>query len=145
MGKSISLPTHSSYAYRHCIDTLPIWDPVNSDSLPSQTLLIAMPGQPLPCQCPDHQPPPFKPGSHQQTSPPLPSMSTQTLTAGDESSKAKVCNTNNSASRELVTLLASKKKGKGVAMTEELNLMLPLLWLEIPYQLQDLYYWGPTP
>ena len=48
-------------------------------------------------------------------------MSTQTLAAGDESSKAKVRNTNNSASQELVTPLASKKKGKGVAMTEELD------------------------
>ena len=46
-------------------------------------------------------------------------MSMQTLTAGEESSKAKACNMNKSASRELVTPLASKKKGKGVAMMKE--------------------------
>ncbi|EDR00302.1 uncharacterized protein LACBIDRAFT_314428 [Laccaria bicolor S238N-H82] len=42
-------------------------------------------------------------------------------TAGDKSSRIKMHNTNNSASREIVTLLMAKKKGKGVAMTEELN------------------------
>ena len=48
-------------------------------------------------------------------------MSMQTLTAGDESSKAKVRNMNNSASWELITPLMLKKKGGGVAMMEELD------------------------
>ena len=117
--KPISLPTRLSYALRHCIDTSPIQDPVNGDSLPSSTLLITMPGQPLPCQHPDHQPPPLKPGGCQRTNSLLHTMSSSIPSTGDETLKGKSHNTNNSASRDLVTPWASKKKGKGVSMAEE--------------------------
>ena len=110
-----------SYARCRCVSNYQTRNSVYRNSPICTTLASTNPAEFPLYLCPDHQPPPFKPGGCQQTTLPLYSMSTQTLPAGDKSSKAKVRNTNNSASRELVTPLASKKKGKGVAMTEELD------------------------
>jgi hypothetical protein len=48
-------------------------------------------------------------------------MSSLTPSAGEENSRNKACHTNNSVSHELVTPLTAKKKGKGVAIIEELD------------------------
>ena len=89
-GKSTSLPNNSSYACLHCTSALPVWDPEDSDSLSLLTLLIVTPGQLLPCQHPDHQPPPLKPGGCQQTNSLLCAMSSSIPSTGDEPSKANL-------------------------------------------------------
>ncbi|KIK02794.1 hypothetical protein K443DRAFT_5824 [Laccaria amethystina LaAM-08-1] len=71
---------------------------------------------------PDHQPPPFKLGGRQQTSLSLQllrTMSSSVPSAGDDNLKNKSHSTNNSASQDFVTLLTTRKKGKGVSMTKE--------------------------
>ena len=46
-------------------------------------------------------------------------MSSVAPSTGDDAHRNKTCNTNNSASQDLVTPLTTKRKGKGVSRTEE--------------------------
>ena len=80
-----------------------------------------MPGWPLHCQCPGHQPTPLKLGGCQWINSLLHTMSSSIPSTGDKTLKGKSRNTKNSASWDLVTLLATRKKGKGVSVTEELD------------------------
>ena len=89
---SLTLPNDTSYAHSRCVRSYQTQDSVYSNCPKCMTLASTNPVEFPLCHRPDHQPPPFKPSSCQQTSLPLSLMSTQTLTAGDESSKAKVCN-----------------------------------------------------
>ncbi|KIK05051.1 hypothetical protein K443DRAFT_92118 [Laccaria amethystina LaAM-08-1] len=118
-----SLPTHESYAQQYCL----ILDhsvkeeppPDEANSLPGSTLTPAAPGNIQPYTHPEQPPTLFKLGACQQTTPFSSfTMSSTTPSVGDDTHRNKTRNTNNSASREIVTPLTTRKKGKGVSMAE---------------------------
>jgi hypothetical protein len=118
-----SLPTHESYARQYCL----ILDhsvkeeppPDEANSLPGSTLTPAAPGNIQPYTHPEQLPTLFKLGACQQTTPFSSfTMSSTTPSVGDDTHRNKTRNTNNSASREIVTPLTTRKKGKGVSMAE---------------------------
>ena len=118
-----SLPNHESYA-RHIYSTLNYSvleepPPMEMSSLERQTLAFGTPGNSQTCIYPDSQLALFKQGSCQQTTPSSLLMSSVTPSTGDNIHQNKTHNTNSSASWDLVTLLTTKRKGKGVSMTEE--------------------------
>ena len=114
------LPTDLSYARyisNQSVSRDPFPEEKNSSEAP--TLFDETPGKFLPCPRPDPQPPPLKFNFCQRTISRLRPMSSTTPSAGEENIRNKPRHTNNSTSRELVTPLATKKKGKGVSITEE--------------------------
>ena len=115
-----SLPHHERYA-QHLYSILDYSvkeepPPSGTSSLGRRTLT---PGNIQPCVYPDGQISLFKQGACQQIIHSSPLMSSVTPSTGDDAHRNKTRNTNNSASRELVTPLTSKKKGKGVSVSEE--------------------------
>ncbi|EDR05199.1 uncharacterized protein LACBIDRAFT_330017 [Laccaria bicolor S238N-H82] len=120
-----SLPNHSSYAWytslpsSHSVARRCFLD--GKISCENWTLHYDPPEKNPPCLCPEPQPPPLKPLNCQQDPiRPFP-MSSLAPSAGEESSRNKTRHTNNLASQELVTPLTMRKKGKGMAMTEEMD------------------------
>ena len=117
-----SLPNHKSYAqHEHSILDYSVQEeptPTRMSSLGKWTLT---PGNIQPCVYPDRQLTLLKLGACQQTPSSRSPLSSTTASIGDEAHRNKTCNINNSASQEMITLLASKKKGKGMSITKELD------------------------
>ena len=122
---TLSLPNHKSYAqHLHLILNYIVQEeppPIETSSLGRWTLASRTPGNTQPCIYPDGQLILFKQGACQQTIPSSPFMSSATPSTGDSVHQNKTHSTNNSASWNLITLLTTRRKGKGVSMTEELD------------------------
>ena len=117
----LSLPNDRSYAHCNCVSIYVPQDPFFENSYAKSTLVNEDPEELSLYQCPDHQPPPFKPGACQRNSSLFYTMSSSIPSAGDDNLKGKTRVTNNSASRDLVTPLTTRRNGKGVSMMEELD------------------------
>ena len=117
----LSLPNDRSYARCNCASIHVPQDPFFENFYTKSTLVNEDPEELSLYQHPDHQPPPFKLGACQRNNSLFYTMSSSIPSAGDDNLKGKTRVTNNSASWDLVTPLTTRRKGKGVSMTEELD------------------------
>ena len=116
----LSLPHNESYAWHLCLS---LSYSAKEDTPPDETSFLALkdPGNDQPYTHPEYWSSIYKLSACQQTTLFPSTMSSTTPSVRDDTQRNKTCNTNNSASREIVTPLATKKKGKGVSVTEELD------------------------
>ena len=115
-----SLPHNESYARHLCLSSS---YSAKEDPPPDETSFLTLedPGNDQPYTHPEYRSSIYKLSACQQTTLFPSIMSSTTPSVGDDAQRNKTRNTNNSASREIVTPLATKKKGKGVSVTEELD------------------------
>ncbi|EDR05837.1 uncharacterized protein LACBIDRAFT_329456 [Laccaria bicolor S238N-H82] len=95
----------------------------NNDSVPPMLttafLSTAVSPEEFPsCHRPNHQSPPFKPGVCEQTTSLSYSTKWTTYASNDNCHKIEFHNTNCSTSHEIVALIRSRERGKGVSMAE---------------------------
>ncbi|EDR06774.1 uncharacterized protein LACBIDRAFT_328507 [Laccaria bicolor S238N-H82] len=86
---------------------------------PSQMILMMISPEESPSRhCPNHQSPPFKPGNWQTAL--LPYLMKQTIYPSDNNChRMEFRNINHSTSCEIIVLTRTRKKGKGMLMTDE--------------------------